>query len=94
MKTNDLQVRCIRCSRTAFCVVMDDGTIYRPFAWEFSDKDAPLRGVCGICQTMRDMQITIVMDTGPGKCRHCGVENEYQKGLYVCGTCRVWGRAP
>ncbi len=29
---------------------------------------------------------------GPGKCRHCGTENEYQDGPFTCGSCRVWGR--
>jgi hypothetical protein len=39
---------CLTCGRRCPCAVMSDGTIYRPFAWTFTDSSA-LSGLCGGC---------------------------------------------
>jgi hypothetical protein len=47
--SNVPEVECIRCHRKAACAVMRDGTVYRPFAWTYTD--GSLRGTCGDCVT-------------------------------------------
>lgn len=44
------QVECAGCGRKVACIRVSDGTIYRPFAWVFSDEAQPLRGLCGGCK--------------------------------------------
>ncbi len=44
-------VKCLGCDRVAPCMRMKDGTVYKPFAWQYPNDSDPMRGVCGDCQT-------------------------------------------
>lgn len=47
-----VMVVCCGCGRQTECITVSDGTVYRPFAWEFPDPDTPLRGFCRACSSM------------------------------------------
>lgn len=47
----EMNVRCSSCGRTASCVQVKDGTVYKPVAWEYPDKANPMQGICSGCQT-------------------------------------------
>jgi len=42
-------VTCRGCGRIANCMVMSDGTVYRPFTWEYPDLTDPSVGECPAC---------------------------------------------
>jgi hypothetical protein len=44
------EVDCLGCSRRVRCALMKDGTLYRPFAWTFTEPKYPLLGWCPQCQ--------------------------------------------
>lgn len=53
--TNDTpEVQCSGCHRRVACMVMTDGTIYRPFAWTFLDEKKPLVGTCQNCSQNKE----------------------------------------
>ena len=43
----DKFVTCSKCDRTARCIRMTDGTVYRPTGWTYPDPTMPMVGVCG-----------------------------------------------
>jgi hypothetical protein len=47
------EVECSGCKRRVKCVRVSDGTVYRPFAWIFTDDSKPLVGLCGSCEATR-----------------------------------------
>ncbi len=48
--TDPPEVTCVGCGRTASCVRVADGTVYRPVTWRFDDEAQPRRGTCPDCQ--------------------------------------------
>ena len=47
---SETTVSCRDCGRVAKCATMSDGTMYRPFTWQYPDPANTLSGLCPDCQ--------------------------------------------
>lgn len=52
------EVECLGCGRTASCLRVANGTVYRPFAWLFSYPPQPRLGWCPACREAHERSCT------------------------------------